>query len=186
MLRSGSSRRTVPPAVVVEPLPPPIAQRHWFVSWRARGNSRCRGCTTLATSSCRRCLTAGSASALPSRPRRCSRFFRIPPSARHIAARSHHRLDKAGSSPFSAAAPAAPGAHRCRSAACRWCGRECRPTGAPGLGNRVARLGVNGGVEEDDRARRVIILDIVVDLLEVPGVLAGLRVQGDAPPSISS
>jgi hypothetical protein len=26
----------------------------------------------------------------------------------------------------------------------------------------------------------------VVDLLEVPGVLAGFRVQGDAPPSISS
>ena len=53
------------------------------------------------------------------------------------------------------------------------------PPGASGLGNSLARLTVDDGVEENDGARQVVIPDVVVHLLEVPGVFARLGVQCD-------
>ena len=54
--------------------------------------------------------------------------------------------------------------------------RNVDPAGASGLGNSLARLAVDDGVEENGRARRVVIPDVVVHLLEMPGVFAGLGI----------
>src|SRR5205085_253498 len=43
----------------------------------------------------------------------------------------------------------------------------------------LARLAIDDGVEEQGRARRVVVPDVVVNFLEMPGVFAGLSVQGD-------
>src|SRR5207302_7164310 len=51
------------------------------------------------------------------------------------------------------------------------------PAGAACLRDAFAWLAVDHGVEKDDRARRVIIPDVVMHLLEMPGVLAGLGVH---------
>jgi hypothetical protein len=102
------------------------ARRRWCARSRARKNKRCPGCTTSATSSCRRSPTAGSASALPRILRRYSRLFRILPLARHIAARSRRQSDRVAFSRSFAVAPEAPHVPRCRSAACRWSGRRCK------------------------------------------------------------
>ncbi|HEY0339341.1 MAG TPA: hypothetical protein VGC34_00925, partial [Steroidobacteraceae bacterium] len=42
------------------------------------------------------------------------------------------------------------------------------PTRLGDFGEGLARLAVDVGIEQDDRVRRVVIPDIVVDLLEVP------------------
>ena len=48
------------------------------------------------------------------------------------------------------------------------------PAGAPGLGDALARLAVDDRVEQHDRARRVIVPDVVVHFLEMPDIFAGL------------
>src|SRR5262249_12001247 len=48
-----------------------------------------------------------------------------------------------------------------------------------GLRDALAWLAVDHGVEQHHRARRVVVPDVVVDLLEVPDVFAGLRLQRD-------
>src|SRR5438132_11521872 len=57
--------------------------------------------------------------------------------------------------------------------------QDVDPAGPAGLGDALARLAVDHGIEEHDRAGRVVVPDVVVDLLEVPDVLAGLRLQRD-------
>src|SRR5438876_9634800 len=57
--------------------------------------------------------------------------------------------------------------------------QDVDPAGPAGLGDALARLAVGHGIEEHDRAGRVVVPDVVVDLLEVPDVLAGLRLQRD-------
>ena len=51
------------------------------------------------------------------------------------------------------------------------------PPGFARLGDSFARLPVNDGVEEDDRACSVVVPDIVVYLLEMPDIAAGFCVQ---------
>src|SRR5262249_44645517 len=51
------------------------------------------------------------------------------------------------------------------------------PAGATGLGRGLARLAVDDGVEQKNRARRVVVPNVVVHLLEVPGIGAGLGVD---------
>src|SRR6202044_1163737 len=48
-----------------------------------------------------------------------------------------------------------------------------------GLGDALSGLTVDGCIEQDDRARGVEVPDIVVNLLEVPGVFACLDLQRD-------
>src|SRR2546425_4604328 len=57
--------------------------------------------------------------------------------------------------------------------------QDVDPARPPGFGDALARLAVDHGIEEHDRAGRVVVPDVVVDLLEVPDVLAGLRLQRD-------
>src|SRR5205085_2602452 len=52
---------------------------------------------------------------------------------------------------------------------------QVEPAGLAGLADPVRAV----VVEEHDGARRVVVPDVVVDLLEVPAVLAGLRVDRD-------
>src|SRR5215207_2805563 len=56
---------------------------------------------------------------------------------------------------------------------------EVEPAGLRCLGNPLVLLAVDLDVEEDDRAGRVVVPDVVVHLLEVPAVLTGLRVDRD-------
>src|SRR5437016_1472103 len=53
------------------------------------------------------------------------------------------------------------------------------PAGLAGFAESLHELPVHRGVEEDDRAGRVVVPDVVVDLLEVPAVLARCRVDRD-------
>ncbi len=54
---------------------------------------------------------------------------------------------------------------------------QVEPAGLARLGEALALLAVDLDVEQHDRARRVVVPDVVVHLLEVPAVLAGLRVE---------
>ena len=51
------------------------------------------------------------------------------------------------------------------------------PAGTASLGDALARLAVDHRVEQDDRARRIVVPDVVVHLLVVPGIGAGLGVD---------
>src|SRR5439155_12233019 len=46
--------------------------------------------------------------------------------------------------------------------------QDVHPAGAAGFGDSLARLAVDDGVEDDERARGIVIPDVVMDLLEVP------------------
>ena len=48
------------------------------------------------------------------------------------------------------------------------------PAGAPRFGYPLARLTVDHRVEQYHRTRRVVVPDVVMDLLEMPDVFAGL------------
>src|SRR5439155_14828557 len=54
---------------------------------------------------------------------------------------------------------------------------DINPSGLAGLCDAFARLPVDHGVEKNDRAGRVIVPEVVVHLLEMPGIFAGLGLQ---------
>lgn len=56
---------------------------------------------------------------------------------------------------------------------------QVEPTGLARLRDARPQLAVDVHVEQHDRAGRVVVPDVVVDFLEVPPVLAGLRVERD-------
>ena len=56
---------------------------------------------------------------------------------------------------------------------------DIQPACMAGFGDALARLAIDHRVEEDHRARGIIVPEIMVYLLEVPDVLAGLGLQGD-------
>src|ERR1700730_7526294 len=58
-------------------------------------------------------------------------------------------------------------------------GKNVNPAGAARLRGPPSRLAVDHGVEEDHRARSVVVPNVVMHLLEVPGVLSGLGLQRD-------
>src|SRR5271166_929235 len=51
------------------------------------------------------------------------------------------------------------------------------PAGSPGFGDALARHAVDDGVEQHDRACRVIVPDVVMHLLEMPDILARLGLE---------
>src|SRR5262249_48804123 len=51
------------------------------------------------------------------------------------------------------------------------------PAGSPGFGDALARHAVDDGVEQHDRACRVIVPNVVMYLLEMPDILAGLGLE---------
>src|SRR5262249_7605790 len=51
------------------------------------------------------------------------------------------------------------------------------PAGPPGFGDALARHAVDDGVEQHDRACRVIVPNVVMHLLEMPDILAGLGLE---------
>jgi hypothetical protein len=57
--------------------------------------------------------------------------------------------------------------------------QEVHPTGLAGLHERLHRLAADLRVEQDHRVGAVVVPDVVVDLLEVPAMLAGLGVDRD-------
>jgi len=54
---------------------------------------------------------------------------------------------------------------------------DVHPTGAAGFGKRLARLAVDDRIEQHDWARRIVVPDVVVHLLEMPSIRAGLGVH---------
>jgi len=142
-----------------------------------RRNSRCPDYTASATSWCRRYQTAEPAPGFQNGCR-CNRPRRSPASSRRIAARSHRRPGTAASPRFSAAVPAAPAFLRCHKRFSIGAVEDVDPTGATGFRDAFSRLAVDHGVEQHDRARGIVVPEIVVHLLEVPGVFAGLGLQG--------
>ena len=56
---------------------------------------------------------------------------------------------------------------------------DVNPAGLAGFGDPLARLTVDHGVEENDRARRVIVPDVMVHFLKVPDIFPGLGLQSD-------
>src|SRR6267143_1809771 len=57
--------------------------------------------------------------------------------------------------------------------------QDVDPAGPARFGDALAGPAVDHGIEEHDRTGRVVVPDVVMDLLEVPHVLAGLRLQRD-------
>src|SRR5579862_6709798 len=56
---------------------------------------------------------------------------------------------------------------------------DVHPTGFRGLGERLAYRALVGRIEQNHWIGRVVVPDIVVNLLEMPAILAALRLDGD-------
>src|SRR5262249_41003838 len=53
------------------------------------------------------------------------------------------------------------------------------PAGLTRLGDTLSRLAIDHRVEQDDRAHRIIVPEVMVDLLEMPDIFSGLGLERD-------
>src|SRR6266404_5614219 len=156
-----------------------IASKRWFGSWRVRRNWQCR------VERHRRPVRAADSGRLdqcrlfPEDLEYTSRSF---VSLKRLGTLRHDRVADRKGLGFSCLLPRLLRHRPLLDASQRFAVgavENVNPAGAAGFGDSLAGLPIDYRVEKDDRAGRVVIPDVVMHLLEVPGIFSGLGLQRD-------